>query len=119
MRKGTRRGNTAIAAVGKCLSLPASIAPPGTSTALTPDSLDRGVKRHQAEIALAMTAHGDARLVQFLVAHDQHVRHLGELRLADLAADRLRALVQRGAYARAAQLAVHARGVLVVAICDR
>src|SRR3954453_3378594 len=59
---------------------------------------------HRADVSLAMAAHGDDGRVRFLVAHDQHVRRLVKLGLADLAADRLGALVHLGAQADRAQL---------------
>src|SRR3954471_6653693 len=52
---------------------------------------------HRADVALAVAAHRDHRRLGLLVAHDEHVRVLLELGLADLAADRFRALVDLGA----------------------
>src|SRR5690348_5677613 len=44
---------------------------------------------HRADVALAVTAHGDHHQLGLLVAHHEHVRVLLELGFADLATDRL------------------------------
>src|SRR5215218_4917183 len=56
--------------------------------------LDELLERGSPPIAFAVTPDGHGALLLLLVADDQHVRHLPDLRLADLLPDRLRALVQ-------------------------
>ena len=58
------------------------------------------VERHRPEVALAVAAQRHGALLGLAVADDEHVGHLAQLRLADLAPDRLGAVVELGAQPR-------------------
>ena len=60
-------------------------------------------QRERPHVALAVTAHGDGPVLGLAVADDEHVGDLAQLGLADLAPDRLGALVDLGAQPAAAQ----------------
>src|SRR5437016_14537872 len=66
-----------------------------------------------------MLAYRNAIVRLLLLAHDEHVRDLAKLRLANLALDRLAALVELGARADRDQLPPHARAVIVEAVGHR
>src|SRR6478735_4448561 len=58
-----------------------------------PELLPHLVDGERSLVALLVPAHRGLVVLDLAVAHDQHVRDLAQLRLADLAADRLRAVV--------------------------
>src|SRR5436853_5869531 len=76
------------------------------------------VDRHVADVALAMAADCDAAGVLLLVAHDEHVRRLVDLRVADLPADRLGSFVYLGAHTGRPQLRGDPLPVLHVTVGD-
>src|SRR3954470_12503458 len=63
--------------------------------ALTPpvDPRTHVVEARGAEVAFLVAAQGDRAALGLAVSHHEHVRDLAQLRLADLAPDRLRPLV--------------------------
>ena len=67
-------------------------------------------------IALVPCPDGDRALLGLAVADDEHVGHLAQLGLADLAPDGLRALVELGPQARCVQLGEHLAPGLHVAV---
>src|SRR5204862_8039503 len=54
----------------------------------------RLVQRQRPEVALLVAAQRHRAVLRLAVADDEHVGHLAQLGLADLAADRLRAVVE-------------------------
>src|SRR3954452_17240830 len=86
---------------------------------LTGDAVGELRDRHRAGVAVAVLTHGHRRGLGLAVADDQHVGHLAQLAVADLAPDRLRAVVDLGADAGRDQPVAHLRGRLVVAVGDR
>src|ERR687895_1277393 len=95
------RGTRALsgAAVGSCPSFAASI------PRLLGQPGNRLADRHRAEIAILVGANGGRAALLLAVADDEHERRLGELRVADLLADRLGAIVDPRSQAGAAELA--------------
>src|SRR5256885_14077179 len=83
---------------------------------LPPDALGELGNRDRSRVTVAMLPYGDRRALGLPVADHQHVGHLAQLGVADLAPDGLGAIVDLGAYAGLAQLIAHARGDLVVAV---
>src|SRR4051794_41894957 len=86
---------------------------------LAPDTLGELGDRDRARVPVAVLAHGDRAALGLAIADDQHVGHLAHFAVADLAPDRLRAIVELGAHAGLAQLVAHARRRLVVAVRAR
>src|SRR5689334_8316084 len=74
---------------------------------------------HGPGVPLAMFANGDRARLGLAIPDDEHVGHLLELGVADLAPHRLGASVDLRAHGRRRQLADNALGRLVVAVGDR
>src|SRR4051812_15784997 len=66
---------------------------------LARDALAELRDRHRARVAVAVLAHGDRARLGLPVADDQHVGHLAQLRVADLAPHGLGAVVDLAAHA--------------------
>src|SRR5205085_1909044 len=71
---------------------------------LLAQALDELADRRGSQVAPAVLAHGDLPALLFLIADDQHVGNLAQLGVAELASDRLGALVDLGPGARVSEL---------------
>src|SRR5918999_4523414 len=104
----------------RCPALSGSIDAAGAWSALSAglgaEALEELGNRHLAEIAALVRADGDRARVGLAVPEHEHVRRAGELRVADLAPDRFRALVDPAAEFRLTQLGRQLAGALVVAV---
>src|SRR4051794_19646325 len=74
--------------------------PYGLALSLLAEPRTHVVEAQRAEVAFLVAAQGDRAALGLAVSHHEHVGDLAQLRLADLAPDRLRPLVNVDAEAR-------------------
>src|SRR5215210_4941524 len=112
-------GMTATAAIRTGASI-AAVPPSGGGCRGLGRELRRGlVERERAAVALPVAAQRDRALLRLAVANHEHVRHLAQLGLADLAPDRLRAGIDLDSQAGLPQRGGGLTGVAGVAVGDR
>ena len=74
---------------------------------------------HGAGVAVLAASHRDSAALGFLIAHNEHIRHFFQLRLADLVSDLLAALVAFHAQPRIGKLLFDLLGVLEMTLGNR